>query len=366
MVCRFHAVANRRSDQMLRTFILLFISAAVAAPAFAKPAPWTAVAGGRGTVCADGSPYRFYVKQRAKEKLVIFFNGGGACWSAETCNPEAERPVYVSSMAAPGNDPNGKDGIFSEDRPDNPFATWTMIVVPYCTGDSHIGSRRVTYDLAGRKFAIEHKGYNNTQAALKWTFKRYGAPKTVFVTGSSAGAIAAPFYAGTVARRYPKARVTVLGDAAGAYRAAAVPAVFRSWGVEDVAPKWLRALNGRPLNVETFFKINAAAFPSVRQGQYNAVADEVQGRFLQLLGATEDVEPAMRANLSELHGEIASFRTYLAPGTTHTILRSPGLYDTRVEGMPLFQWVADFAEGRPVEDVDCANAPAGCAVPPGP
>lgn len=352
---------------MPRSLVVLAAAAlALATPALAKPASWSTVKGGAGTVCADGSPFHFHVRRGAKDKVVIFFNGGGACWSAETCNPKAERPVYLSSMAMPSNDPNGKDGIFSAERAENPFATWTMVVVPYCTGDAHIGSRRVTYDLGGTRFAIEHKGYNNTQAALRWTFKNYAAPKSVFVTGSSAGAIAAPFYVGAVANRYPKARVTMLGDAAGAYRAAAIPGIFKSWGVEDISPKWMRALNGRPLNIETFFKINAAAFPRVAQAQYNAAADDVQGMFLKLLGESESVEPLMRANLTELHDEIPTFRTYLAPGTSHTILRSSGFYETRVEGEPLSKWVEDFAAGRPVENVDCAKAPTGCALPVGP
>jgi hypothetical protein len=350
----------------MRLFALLLAAVLLSTPVFAKEAAWSAIKGGKGTACADGTPYQFYVKRGAKDKLVVFFNGGGACWSPETCNPKAERAVYLSSMAAPSNDPKNWKGIFDQTETKNPFVGWTMIAVSYCTADSHIGSRRVTYELAGQKFAIEHKGWNNAQAALRWTFKNYTAPKTVFVTGSSAGAIAAPFHVGTVAKQYPKARVTMLGDAAGAYRAAAIPAIFKSWGVEDISPTWMRALNGRPLNTETFFKINATAFPNVPQAQYSTAADDVQGMFLKLLGESETVEAAMRANLTELHAEIPSFRTYLAPGPSHTILQTPGFYGTRVEGMPLSQWVDDFAAGKPVEDVDCAKAPSGCTLPVGP
>ena len=341
----------------------------LAASASAKEAPapangWTTIQPGGDTVCADGSPYSFSVKPAAGDKLVVFFNGGGACWSAETCDPKAERPVYFSTASLPGNNPADRSGIFDATRPDNPLRAWSIVVVAYCTGDSHIGARRVTYGSGENSFAIEHKGYRNSTAVLDWAFEHYPAAKSVLVTGSSAGAIAAPFYAGIVAKRYPAARVSVLGDGAGAYRTAAIPRIFRSWGVEDIAPDWLRTLGKRPLNTETFYQINATAFPHVRQAQYNAAGDAVQGIFLRLLGEQTEVEPALRANLIELRRDIPEFRSFTAPGTSHTVLGYPIFYDFAVEGVSPSRWVADLVAGRAIDDIDCVDDAKGCIVPP--
>ncbi len=344
-------------------FAFLLTASAVAKEAPAPARGWTTVKPGGDTVCADGSPYSFSVKPAASDKLVLFFNGGGACWSAETCNPKAERPVYYSTASFPGNDPAVRSGIFDATRPDNPLGAWSFVVVTYCTGDVHLGARRVKYGSGKNKFSIEHKGYRNSQAALAWAFKHYPAATSVLVTGSSAGAIAAPFYAGMVAKRYPKARVSVLGDGAGAYRAAAIPGILRSWGVEKIAPAWLRKRGGLPLNFETFYKINAAKFPQVRQVQYNAAGDAEQGGFLQLLGEQGKVEPALRANLKELRRDIPDFRIYTAPGTSHTVLGFPIFYDFNVEGVSPARWVSDFVAGKPVDDVDCADDAKGCTEP---
>jgi Pectinacetylesterase len=347
-------------------FQMAAVAILIAAPAFAKDTPakgWNTIKPGGDTICADGSPYSFNVKRAASDRLVLFFNGGGACWSAETCNPKAERPVYFSTASFPGNNPAGRSGIFDATRPDNPLRKWSIVVVSYCTGDVHIGARRVTYGTGDNSFSIEHKGYRNATAALDWAFKHYPSAKSVLVTGSSAGAVAAPFYAGTVARRYPRARVSVLGDGAGAYRAAAIPAVFRSWGVEDIAPEWLRTLGNRPLNVETFYKVNAIAFPRVRQVQYNAAADAVQGNFLRMLGEQTEVEPALRANMIELSRDIPQFRSYIAPGTSHTVLGYPIFYDFAVEGVSPRRWVSDFVAGKSVNNVDCAKDAKGCTDP---
>lgn len=347
----------------MHRFLIGVFALLLSAPAFAKEAPaneWTTIRPGGGTVCSDGSPYSFSVKPAASDRLAIFFNGGGACWSAETCNPKAERPVYYSTVSFPGNNPATRSGIFDATRPDNPLREWSVVVVTYCTGDVHLGARRVEYVSGKNKFFIEHKGYRNSTAVLAWAFKHYPAAQSVLVTGSSAGAIAAPFYAGVVAKRYPKARVSVLGDAAGAYRAASVPGILRGWGVEKIAPAWLRKRGGLPLNFETFYKVNATKFPQVRQAQYNAARDAEQGFFLQLMGERTEVEQALRANLIELRRDVPDFRTYIAPGTSHDALGFPSFYDFNVGGVSPARWISDFVAGKPVDDVDCANDANGC------
>ena len=321
---------------------------------------WNAVEPGGHTTCSDGSPYRFYAMPGARDKLAVFFNGGGACWSAETCDPLAnsKRPLYTPSVAPPFNAP-GDAGIFNDRRADNPLRGWTVVVAPYCTGDVHIGARRITYTLGKRRFAIEHKGAVNAQAVLNWTFRNVQAPKAVLVTGSSAGAIGAAFHAGAVARHYRTSDVSVLADAAGAYRTPRLAEVYRGWGIYRVAPAWMRKTRD-PLIFEAFIRGNATEFPHVRQAQYNYARDAVQAAFLHLLGGA-DAEGGLRANLDELHKAIPSFRSYTAAGTKHTILGHPELYTTATEGVVLRQWVADFVAGKTVRDADCKAE--GCAGP---
>ena len=328
---------------------------------------WNAVEPGGRTACSDGSPYRFHVRPGASDKLVIHFNGGGACWSPETCDPAAKRDVrvYTPSAAPPFNTPINANGIFDDRNTANALRDWSMVFVSYCTGDVHIGARRTTYRLGTRRFAIEHKGFTNASAALGWTYRNFKAPKTVLVTGSSAGGVAAPFYAGTIAQHYPDARVAVISDGAGAYRSKAIPGIFARWGAGEVAPRWIRARGKLPLNIETFFKRTAETFPGVLQVQYNNAADGVQGMFLTLLGHEKpDVERLLRANLEELRTAIPAFRSYIAPGTAHTVLGRPAFFTEKPEGVALTGWVADIAAGKAIADVDCGRDATGCGGPP--
>jgi hypothetical protein len=54
--------------------------------------------------------------------------------------------------------------------------------------------------------------------ALQWIYANIPTPREIFVTGTSAGGYATPFYASVLARHYPRARVAALSDAAGALR----------------------------------------------------------------------------------------------------------------------------------------------------
>ncbi len=358
---------------MIRTLSALATVLLLASAAAARQTPaasdlvhqaWNAIEPGRGSVCADGSPYRFHVRPGARDRLVIYFNGGGACWSPETCDPAVKRdvPIYVPSVTPPFNTPANANGIFDERNTSNALRDWSMVFVSYCTGDVHIGARRTTYRLGTRRFAIEHKGYVNAKAALGWTYRNFPAAKAVLVAGSSAGAIAAPFYAGTVAQNYPEARVAVISDAAGAYRTKAIPRIFARWGAGEVAPRWIKARGKLPLNIETFFKRTAAAFPDLLQVQYNNAGDDVQGMFLKLLGEPNaNVETLLRANLEELHSAIPTFRSYTASGTAHTVLGKATFFTDKAEGAALTDWIGDIAAGRPVRGVDCTRDAAGCA-----
>ena len=40
---------------------------------------------GGETTCSDGTPYKFFVRPGAPEKVVFYLQGGGGCWNGGTC-----------------------------------------------------------------------------------------------------------------------------------------------------------------------------------------------------------------------------------------------------------------------------------------
>src|SRR5690606_33626920 len=67
---------------------------------------WTAMEPGGETACALGTPYSFHVKPGEgadAKKLLIFLNGGGACWTGDQCDIESEPTPYFFSADIPEN-----------------------------------------------------------------------------------------------------------------------------------------------------------------------------------------------------------------------------------------------------------------------
>jgi Pectinacetylesterase len=156
---------------------------------------WERVVPGGDCQCSDGSEFSFWVREANPEKVVFFFQDGGACFSAETCAPESD--LYNTTIT----EGPGEGGIFDFADERNPFADYSVVFVPYCTGDVHIGNATTEY-AAG--LTIQHKGYVNGTAALDHLAATFPGATDVVVMGESAGSVASPLYAGLVSDRLPR------------------------------------------------------------------------------------------------------------------------------------------------------------------
>ena len=177
---------------------------------------WNVLRPGGDTKCAKGGEYALTVRPDDADKLLVWFEGGGACWTGEACNGEQFYRAQLDSAAvtAPRN-----QGIFDQTNPANPFAGYSTVVVRYCTGDVHLGDHDATYTARddkgeSRKVTIHHRGQVNALTVLRWVQATFPGPREIFVSGTSGGAYATPFYASLLARHYPQARVVGLADSA--------------------------------------------------------------------------------------------------------------------------------------------------------
>ncbi|MET0341876.1 MAG: pectin acetylesterase-family hydrolase [Polyangiales bacterium] len=155
-----------------------------------------------GAVCRDGSPAGYYVRAGASSNLLIFLNGGGICYDDFFCgiNPAnvnsslpgenllAASLDIVSGALVPVRQVPPDAGIFKKD-PRNPVADWSMVYVPYCTGDLHAGTKRdaevFTATLQGKQQFV---GYTNLGLFYEHFGRAYkGKAEKVLLSGSSAG-----------------------------------------------------------------------------------------------------------------------------------------------------------------------------------
>lgn len=174
---------------------------------------WRAVPIPGGT-CSDGSEYKIFVnyaKDRAtreSNRVVVFFEPGGACWDYESCsgdagirgasNPNGIPDNHMSILAmlnpfASGGSPNALiSPIIWASNPIDRVQTseWNRVFIPYCTGDVFSGNTVAVYeDPSGQNppLTFHHKGVVNVELAAEWISQEFAQPEQLLVAGCSAG-----------------------------------------------------------------------------------------------------------------------------------------------------------------------------------
>jgi hypothetical protein len=317
---------------------------------------WQKLVGEGVSQCSDGSPYRYLVRKADPSKVLFYLQGGGGCWSRETCDTSMLGTYYstTENLEVP------TDGVFELDNPENPFKDYSMVFASYCTGDVHLGYKIASYppvQEGQQDLTISHVGLANMREALSWTFANLPNAQNIFVTGSSAGSIPTPYVATLIANQYPQAKVAQLGDAAGGYRRGrpnhnprdewgAFPALNEAPGFKDLDPN--------EFTYERFYIAAAKAHPEILFAEFDNAQDHAQKRFLKLRDApTTNLLEALTLNYQDIRNEVDNFRGYIAPGSDHTIMHKPGFYTLTSDGVRLLDWVTKLAHYQDVPDVMC-------------
>jgi hypothetical protein len=326
-------------------------------------------------LCSAGTPYRFYVRDSdSSDKLLIYFNGGGACWLGQACDLNSQPNNHFPLAEMDQNNPALDHGIFALDVTENPFSDYDMVSVPYCTGDVHVGAGEKFYtytNAEGGEVTVNtyHNGYANSSTVLNWVYKNYAAPSSVVIGGSSAGAIGSSFYAGMVAEHYASAPVVLIADAAGGYNSPNLPVTFTAWNTAAILPAWpeYAGETNDTLTFEDFYIASAKHAPNLTIAQYNAAEDQTQIQFNYLLGdppGSFSLPQRIFNHYVEIESAVDEFHHYTAGGGVHTILDSRIFYTYTVRDVRFVDWVTALVEGRPLGDISCVDEAGGCASPP--
>ena len=337
------------------------------------PAGWNRIAPAGETICANGSEYAFYVNPGTVNKLVVDFQGGGACWNDGTCsqpsNPENEFDgLYVDGVYGSPEDA-GFGGIYDREDPANPFRDWYHVRISYCTADLHLGDNVATYTVPDGELTVNHKGAVNASAGLRWVFDNFSAPETVFVTGVSAGAYASIVWLPEIADQYPDADVYQLGDSgAGVVTENFFSSDAANWQIEGALPDQSEPITLDEGTLSNLYRGVGKDYPDAVLSQYNTLFDGTQISFYGLMQGifppTQEVSlewsQKMTASLAAIAGETDNFRSYLstfdvdndpANGTTHVILSRPEVYTLETSGVRFVDWLSDLVNGQEVESV---------------
>ncbi len=164
----------------------------------------------QGLLCSNDEPYHACIKKGKENKLCIIFCGGGVSINGYT----AARPSSIFN--APGTvgyyaddvyivgDLSARFGIVSNEA-NNPIKDWSVLVIPYATGDFHAGQNDFEYTATdGKKKILRHHGYINYRTLLKKAKEFCPMPEQILVTGFSAGAFATALLTDDVMDYFPE------------------------------------------------------------------------------------------------------------------------------------------------------------------
>ncbi|MEL7185103.1 MAG: pectin acetylesterase-family hydrolase [Pseudomonadota bacterium] len=167
-----------------------------------------------GPVCIAGSDYSVFSRKGNPKKLLIFLQGGGACWQDfYACNILA-----VSQDGFPGQEPpeNGPfPGVFDPTMSDNPFADYSVVYMPYCDGSTFGGDNDVNDSSFPFGPTRHHRGLRNVSAGMDVAKEMFPRAKQITVMGHSAGGVGVAAFAPFLTRFTfgNNSKLTVYNDA---------------------------------------------------------------------------------------------------------------------------------------------------------
>ncbi|NNJ95265.1 MAG: hypothetical protein HKP57_11010 [Halobacteria archaeon] len=160
------------------------------ASAKANPGDWIWIPRA-DTSCRDGSTTGVGVRLLpGADAVMIYLQGGGACYDAKSCEQNANAPIAGESFSRKKFNhwaaTLGNQGIFNTKNPSNPVAGWNHIYIPYCTGDLH-GGYRENARVTGVPGKQQFLGYRNVQRILQLVSPHFRDAGDVALVGASAG-----------------------------------------------------------------------------------------------------------------------------------------------------------------------------------
>jgi len=292
--------------------------------------------GGDGPLCLEGAPYSMVTRDQGSQDLVIFLEGGGACWS-DLCG--------ATSVAVPVIPPAG---INDPTRADNPVRDWNEVYIPYCDGSLHAGDRDVDTDNDGSADRF-HRGLHNLSAALDVAQRSFPAPRRIVLAGNSGGGLGTVFALPLVRYVYPGIPIDVINDSGVGVARPDQPDFLRQlmaeWNLEAFIPADCEDCIPPDGHLTDYLVWQLDQDPDTRLSLLSYTQDSVFANvFLQIGG------PAFEAALLE---EMAQQRdahpgrvqTFLADGSGHTFVQLEP--DKTAGGVAVLDWLGFMLDGDP-------------------
>ena len=300
--------------------------------------------GGDGPICIAGTPYSAFTRQGNPSRLLIFEQGGGACW----------QDFYFCNILAEAQEPPvARVGIWDFDSKDNPFADYSIVYMPYCDGSTFSGDNDVvdaSFPFGPVRF---HRGLRNQSAAMDLAKSMFPNASRITVAGSSAGGVGAAGFAPFLARFAfgNTKKLTVLNDAGpvaiNLADTGAIASRAADWAFGQFFPASCNDCDDMGQGT-AIIKWRLDNDSTIREAFYETDADFTNRFFLNV-----PTQGQYRSLIVDEHGMINMlhpdrYKRFIVSGDgSHTALQSPLFYSQDANGVLLNEWTDDFLVPRP-------------------
>ena len=299
-----------------------------------------------GMVCGNGSATGIAINPTQRStKLMLLFEGGGACWEAANCYGIVV-PVTATHL-------DGFTGAtfaqvraqlfddvwaFQRDEPASLFGDATWVFVPYCTGDLHAGTRENVYMALGQSRTMHHEGAHNVDAMLgRIADYAFGE---IFAIGISAGGFGLQLNWDRITAAFPGVTTHAFADGAQM-----VPIEAGRWGTMNSV--WAPRYPSGCADCMTRFDNTAAwwrtAHPTMG-GRYGLTSSLQDGTLSLFFGY--DAQGMKSASLIIGNAMTGANASLMIDDNSHTMLGTPAKATSTGTSVRTFieAWARDGAE----------------------
>ena len=300
---------------------------------------------GDGPLCILGTPYSLFTKAKDPEKLLIFLQGGGACWQDfYLCN-------FFAEDQAPPPPPVGiwsDTSEFNTGPLENPLADYSVVYLPYCDGSAFMGD----YDVPDPVFPTGirfHRGLENASAGVDMARTMFPDAKRIVVAGSSAGGFGASQFTPFLVRMAfgDTQQLSVINDAGpiavNLDETAGVTARALDWQFDQYHPASCTEC-GAFKQQTGLLKWRLENDRTIREAFYSTDGDLTDRFFLQVPTQEQYRELILSEYLPINAAYPHRYKVFIRSGdVSHTALQDEILfYYGTANGVPLFEWIEDM------------------------
>lgn len=283
-------------------------------------------------ICIFGEPFSWAYKDQGSEDLLIYLQGGGACWTGK-CSANKRASLFVPPV-----------GWTDGDVERNPVGGHNTAHVSYCDGSVFSGDN-IFEEPGGR--VRYHKGLANLSAALTILKEKMPQPRSIFLSGSSAGGYGTIISTALVRVMWPDTPLKVVNDAGLGLTNPEDPGLLDTLSEEWKFDQFLPASceDCRDGQFSALISWALEHDPSLKVGAFSSYQDFViGGAFLGMEGP--DFRELVLAETGKIHDQHPErFKRYLIAGSDHTAVL--GFYDMEVDGVKFIDWTHQLVNDDP-------------------